>query len=152
MFTTMSICVSMWWLEYENTPFFLTIPTKYTTSLKNNLSHIIIILPITGINRHKTPLATTYRWHWQMLPVSNPPWHIRPKSLPPPMFIKYQDGKLYPDLYMHNPLILEAWLVISSLIHPPWNSSKDNTLITFIVEYSDFNKKSTSMECFSLLK
>ena len=67
--TTTSRCVSMRWLDSDNTYFLLTSPSKYTLNLKNTLSQILIILPILGVFRYTLPLDTHCYWQWLLTPV-----------------------------------------------------------------------------------
>ena len=67
--TTTSRCVSMRWLESNKTFFLVTSPSKYTLSLNNTSSHIVIALPVLVVLRPTTSLDA-HRWcKWLMTPV-----------------------------------------------------------------------------------
>ena len=55
---TILICVSMQWIDSENTSFLTTSPSKETHILKNTLSHIANTIPTPGIYRYTLPLDT----------------------------------------------------------------------------------------------
>ena len=83
--------------------------------------------------------------------MSNPPCHLRPTRLSSHMLMKYQDGKVYPDFSMHVPLILEGKMVMFSLTYSHWRLRMKKNLKISIAEFSDFNKKLSSLEKLSLL-
>ena len=86
---TTSICVSMWWLDYENTTFQNTIESDYTLSFKKTLCQIFLTLPNIGMHIHTITLITTFWWIWKMAPVKNLPINLKPTRLSPPMLIKH---------------------------------------------------------------
>ena len=64
-YITTSICVSMRWLDFENTSFRISSPPKYTLSLNNNSCYIFLNRPII-VNEH---MYTLCWWYWLMTPV-----------------------------------------------------------------------------------
>ena len=62
------------------------------------------------------------------------------------MLIKYQGGKLYPELSMWVPLILEGIILTFSLTYPLWHSRTENNLKICIANFLDFNIKLSSLE------
>ena len=68
------------------------------------------------------------------------------------MLMKYQDEQFYSELSIHAPLIFEVWMVMLSLTYPPWCSITDKNLNIFISEFSDFNRKLSSLEKLHLLQ
>ena len=66
VYTIISICVSMWWLDSEKTHFLNTSPSNDTLIFTNTSCQIVPALPILGVNRHTTPSTTPFWWTWQM--------------------------------------------------------------------------------------
>ena len=91
----------------------------------NTLCQLFLTLHIIGTNRTITTLSTNFWWPWQTTHMSNIQWNINPTRFSPPTLIKYRDRLLYPDSYIHNTIILEAWMVMPSLKWTPRPSSKE---------------------------
>ena len=123
-----------------------------TMTFKNTLSHIILPPPFLGINGPKTTLATHFLWTWQMTPMQNFLWKIRPTMLSTFILMKYPDIKFCPDFSMNVNLVLGGWTVIFGWTYPTQYLRTENNLKIFKIYFSDFNIKLTSLEKLSSLQ
>ena len=66
IYLTISICLSMRWLDSEKTYFLINSSSKDTLSLKNTLSQIAITLTTPGMPIYTLLLDTHSLWQWRM--------------------------------------------------------------------------------------